>query len=204
MSTRKSVLAIGAHPDDVEIGCGGTLAKHAAQGDEIMILTLSRGARGGNPEKRLAEARSAAAMLGARLTFGELADGSITEGVETISIIEEATRSFHPTHIYTHSYQDTHQDHRNTHRATVVGGRQVQNIYCYLSPSSSVDFSPNYFVDIASFMESKLAQIAVYESQTSRRNNLAPDLMVSTARYWGRFAGYGLVEPMHIIRQCDF
>ncbi|MDE1162232.1 MAG: PIG-L family deacetylase [Acidobacteriaceae bacterium] len=203
MATRKFILAIGAHPDDVEIGCGGALARHAAQGEAIMILTLTRGAIGGDIERRSQESHRVAELLGAQLVFGELNDGQISEGVETITLIEDAIKAFHPTHIYTHTCHDTHQDHRATHHAAMVAARHVKNFYCYQSPSSTVDFRPNYFVDISAFMESKLELIAAYESQTSRRNNLAPDLMLATARYWGRYAGYGLVEPMLIMRQFD-
>ena len=62
---QKRVLAIGAHPDDVEIGCGGTLARHHAKGDMLNILTLSRGAAGGDVNVRVAEAHRAADLLGA-------------------------------------------------------------------------------------------------------------------------------------------
>ena len=64
---QKRVLAIGAHPDDVEIGCAGTLARHHASGDMLHILTLSRGAAGGDVNVRTAEAQRAAALLGAKL-----------------------------------------------------------------------------------------------------------------------------------------
>jgi CheY-like chemotaxis protein len=64
---QKRVLAIGAHPDDVELGCGGALAKHRGQGDVMTILTLSRGANGGDTNVRTREAHSAANLLGATL-----------------------------------------------------------------------------------------------------------------------------------------
>lgn len=203
MAVRKSILAIGAHPDDVEIGCGGALAKHAAQGDAITILTLTRGAIGGDTVRRTIESQRAAEMLGASLIIANFEDGSIPEGIETITVIEDAIKASGATHIYTHSLQDTHQDHRSVYYATVVAARHVPNLYSYFSPSSTTDFCPNYFVDIAEYMDNKLALIAVHQSQTTRRNNLEADLMVATARYWGRFANYGLVEAMRVIRQCN-
>ena len=109
------MLAIGAHPDDVEIGCGGALSKHHADSDVLHILTLSRGAAGGDVNLRAAEAHSAAALLNARLEMANLRDMYITGGAETISIIEAAIRELHPTHVYTHSPDDTHQDHRAVH-----------------------------------------------------------------------------------------
>ena len=153
---RQRVLAIGAHPDDVEIGCGGTLAKHRAAGDDLMILTLSHGAQGGEARLRGEEARHAAAMLGANLELHDLPDACISEGVETIRIIEAAIRAFAPTHVYTHSREDTHQDHRAVHAASVVASRGVANLYGYQSPSSTVEFRPQRFVDISAHIDDKL------------------------------------------------
>jgi LmbE family N-acetylglucosaminyl deacetylase len=188
---RKRVLAIGAHPDDVEIGCGGTLAKHQAMGDEIMILTLSRGAVGGDTETRAAESARAAELLGAKLELADLPDTCIPDGVQTIEVIQAAIRSFSPTHIYTHTSHDAHQDHRSTHVATLVAGRSVSNIYCYQSPSTTIDFRPNHFVDISAYIQRKIEVLAAHESQVSRSPSLQPDVNYSPA------------EPMEIIRQCD-
>ena len=200
---QKRVLAIGAHPDDVEIGCGGSLAKHHADYDVLHILTLSRGAAGGDVNIRAVEAQDAAALVGARLQMANLPDTRITDGAETISIIETAIRELEPTHVYTHSLEDTHQDHRAVHAASLVAARGVPNVYCYQTPSSTVDFKPHRFVDITHFIEQKIALIGAYESQIDRMESIQPDIILSTARYWGRFAGYVLAEPLRIVRQRD-
>ena len=116
-------------------------------------------------------------------------------------MIDAAIRAFDPTHVYTHSSEDSHQDHRNVHAASVVAARNVANLFCYQSPSSTVAYRPNLFVDISNHIDDKLRLVAVYESQTSRRVNLAADLLVATARYWGRYAGYVLAEPLIVFRQ---
>lgn len=197
----RSVLAIGAHPDDVEIGCGGALARHRSYGDTVTICTLSRGASGGDAEIREQEAGAAAQVLGAQLELGDLADTHIPEGGASITAILDVIAHVRPTHVYTHSQFDTHQDHRNTHHATMVAVRSVPNVYCYQAPSATVDFRPNLFIDISEHMETKLDAIAAYASQTSVRAYLARDLIVATARYWGRFAGFVLAEPMEVVRQ---
>ena len=199
----RRVLAIGAHPDDVEIGCGGTLAKHRDRGDTLLILTLSQGAYGGDTARRGDEARRAAERLGATLDLRDLPDGAIGEGVETIRLLETVIRAFAPTHVYTHSRDDTHQDHRALHAATRVAARGVPNVYAYQSPSSTVEFRPQRFVDITAYMDEKLALIGLHASQAQRRANLQPDLIVATARYWGRYAGYCLAEPLAVLRQVD-
>lgn len=202
-NTTKRVLAIGAHPDDVEIGCGGALAKHRAQDDHVMILVLSGGARGGSIEIRNVEGQRAADLIGAEISFFDLPDTNISEGGETIEAVLSVVRRFNPTHVYTHSLHDTHQDHRSVHRATLVAARHVPNLYCYQAPSATVDFRPTRFVDVTRQMDKKLALIATHKSQTETRANLESDLIVATARFWGRFAGYCLAEPMEIIRQVD-
>lgn len=198
---RRSVLAIGAHPDDVEIGCGGALAMHHANGDAVTILTLSHGAAGGDALIRAEEAHGAARQLGASLHLGDMVDTSIPEGAPTISAIQAVINMVQPTHIYTHSPFDTHQDHRNVHHASMVAARGVGNVFCYQAPSGTVDFRPTLFVDISGFIEHKLRAIGSYESQTSVRAYLAEDLIVATARFWGRYAGYVLAEPLEVVRQ---
>jgi LmbE family N-acetylglucosaminyl deacetylase len=200
---QKRVLAIGAHPDDVEIGCGGALAKHHADHDVLHVLTLSRGSAGGDVNTRAVEAQAAAVLLGARLEMANLRDTHITDGAETISIIEAAIRELQPTHVYTHSLEDTHQDHRAVHAASLVAARGVPNVYCYQTPSSTVEFKPHRFVDITHYIEHKIALIGAYKSQVDRMESIQPDVILSTARYWGRFAGYVLAEPLRIVRQRD-
>ena len=198
---QKRVLAIGAHPDDVEIGCGGTLARHRAKGDVLNILTLSRGAAGGDVNVRMAEAYRAAELLGAKLHLANLRDTHISEGGKTIEIIDTAVREVRPTHVYIHCSEDTHQDHRAAHAASVVATRGVPNVYCYQSPSSTVEFSPQRFVDITHFIEQKIKAIDAYHSQVQRMESIQNDLIVATARYWGRFAGHVLAEPLKVMRE---
>ncbi len=200
---QRRVLAIGAHPDDVEIGCGGTLAKHRSEGDIVSILTLSRGAAGGDINARTVEAQNAASLLGAKVEFGNFMDTGISEGAQTIEMIETAIRAFQPTHVYTHAAEDTHQDHRATHAATLVAARGVPNLYCYQAPSSTVDFRPNLFIDITPFIKNKLRAIQAYDSQVKRSPLLQDDSIMATARYWGRYAGHGLAEPMNVVRQRE-
>jgi DNA-binding response OmpR family regulator len=80
-----AVLAIGAHPDDVEVGAGGTLLAHVAQGHEVSILVLTGGEIGGIPAERAREATRAAELMGVRLFHVNLADSSVSEGGATIA-----------------------------------------------------------------------------------------------------------------------
>jgi LmbE family N-acetylglucosaminyl deacetylase/CheY-like chemotaxis protein len=203
MDRRKSVLAIGAHPDDVELGCGGTLRSHVARGDRVHILTLCGGEAGGTATQRRLESEAAAKYLGATLTLGSLLDTRISEGAETISVIEKVIAQVSPDVIYTHSEKDGHQDHRNAFRATLVAARQVPTLLCYQAPSGTVQFAPTRFNDISPHLHAKQESIAAYASQASIRPYMKPELVEATARYWGRFAGYGLCESFEVIRELS-
>ena len=85
---REHVLAVGAHPDDVEIGVGGILAAHRAAGDSVTVLTLSRGGRGGSPDDRQHESLASAELLGARLFLEDLVDTEIANTGPTVALID--------------------------------------------------------------------------------------------------------------------
>jgi len=194
------ILAIGAHPDDVEIGVGGTLAQHQRHGDHVTILTLSRGKQGGDELHRAAEAEAAARTLGARLVLGDLEDTSIPEAGRTVQLIESIIAELQPDIVYVHSSHDVHQDHRAVHAATRIAARGVPSIYCYQSPSATVDFRPTRFIPIEADLAPKLDAIAQFASQVAIRDYLAPDLLVATARYWGRYAATAYAEPLEVLR----
>jgi two-component system, NtrC family, response regulator HydG len=199
-SRREKVLAIGAHPDDVEIGAGGTLAAHGAAGDAVSILTLSRGAIGGDKSQRAREAQESADIIGARLFLKDLEDTHIPEGNPTIGLIEEVIAETQPTIVYTHSVHDLHQDHRNIHRAAMVACRRVGRLYCYQSPSATVDYRPTYFVTIDDYIVRKLKVIDAFGTQASIRDYMEPELITSTARYWARYSAGTHAEPFETIR----
>ena len=200
---RRVVLAIGAHPDDVEIGVGGILCKHTQLGDRVAILTLSGGAAGGKASNRIREAELAAAKLGAELYLGDLPDTRISDGIDTIRTLERTIAKVRPSIVYTHSVHDAHQDHRSTHTATLVAARTVPRIFAYQTPSATIDFRPNRFVPIDHQFERKLELIEAYASQTSVRPYLSADLLRSNAAYWGRYGNYRLVEPLEVVREID-
>jgi LmbE family N-acetylglucosaminyl deacetylase/CheY-like chemotaxis protein len=199
--TRKQVvLAIGAHPDDVEIGVGGILAAHRDAGNQVVILTLSRGARGGDADDRQHESLASAELLGARLFLEDLEDTQISAADPTVGIIERVVAEVQPDIVYTHSSHDRHQDHRAVHAATNVATRSVRTVCCYQSPSATIDFRPTRFVPIDGFTETKLQLLDCFRSQTELRAYLEPDFVLATARYWSRFGGGKSCEPLEVMR----
>jgi LmbE family N-acetylglucosaminyl deacetylase len=197
------VLAVGAHPDDVEIGVGGVLLRHAAQGHRVTILTLTGGEQGGVAADRAQESRRAADLLSARLVHADLEDTSVSEGGRTIETIRRVIEEIRPTTVYTHTIRDVHQDHRNAHNATLVAARGISRVFCYQAPSSTVDFHPTRFVAIDEYLDRKIEVIQAYASQVAVRGYLDEELLRSTARYWGRFTQARYVEPLEIVRDSD-
>ncbi len=195
------VLAIGAHPNDVEIGCGATLHKHYENGDSVNILNLSFGVEDEN-EQQIArkETENVARLLDASLFWGGLREAEISDGQETIKVIEKVIKQIKPDIIYTHTKRDSRTDHRNTHLATLAAATKVESVYCYQSHSGTTEFMPTVFADISNAVQEKLQLIAQFESR-SNRGYMSPKLIEATARYWSRFTDHKLVEPFEVIRQ---
>jgi LmbE family N-acetylglucosaminyl deacetylase len=179
-----NVLAIGAHPDDVEIGCGGALLAHRQAGDEVTILVMSDGNDGRGPNRRIDEQEEAARSLGAELIWGGFRDGSVPEGKESIDVIEMALIRAKADLVYTHCVRDTHQDHRATAAATVSATRNVSRVLFYESPTS-VGFAPNFYVNIGNLVEAKLDLIRCHISQVIKNGIVDLEALEAQARFRG-------------------
>lgn len=197
---QKVILAIGAHPDDVEIGCAGTLARRRTEGAHLYILTMSHGEEGGNPLRRKAEAQAAANAQGAHLFIADFKDREITISKASVNFIEHIIEEIKPTHVYTHSLHDSHQDHRNVAQASIIAARKIENVFSYQSPSATVDFKPNVFIDIHEFMDKKIQFLNMFTDQAPVRPYMQPEMIRAVACYWGRFCNYRYCEPFEIIK----
>ncbi|HEV3022062.1 MAG TPA: PIG-L family deacetylase [Pirellulales bacterium] len=162
------ILAVGAHPDDIELGCGGTLCRYRQRGSDIAFCVLTCGERGGDFEDRSMEARTAARLVGAELTFGDLPDTQVSEGQPTIEIVEGVIERFRPTAVFVNSPNDTHQDHRNAARAVISAARFVPIVLFYQTPSSTRDFTPTLYIDVSATLPDKLQAISIHASQSQR------------------------------------
>lgn len=159
------VLAIGAHPDDVELGCGATLARASAEGAAVTMLVLTDGGLGptGHDPRHLEQAQ-AAALLGAELRWGGFADGRLRHGTELVDVISRVLDEAQPDLVLTHAAQDSHQDHVATAAATVAAARRHAQVLHYESPST-LAFLPTVFADVAGHVEAKLGALRCHLSQ---------------------------------------
>lgn len=194
------ILAIGAHPDDIELGAGGALAKHAKQGDKIYIIVMSSGERGGSATQRTKEAKQAAKILGAsNIEVHKLPDAKITDDVETIMKIENIVNQIHPQRVYTHSSKDTHQDHRYTALASISAARYVPEILAYESPLTFPSFNPQVYIDITDTLKIKVKALMTYKSQV-QKEYMKAEAIEGLARYRGHQAGVKYAEAFEVIR----
>ena len=182
------VLAVGAHPDDLEYGCGGTLIQHAQRGDEVYLMVVTDGAAGGDPEVWRTEQLAAAELIGASdVFFGEYDDTQFECHKESITCIEEVVRRVMPDAVYTHYVQDTHQDHRNVAQAVVPAARTVPNLL-YFESLSSQQFQPTVFTNIGMVIHQKLGALQAHASQV-QRTNIESMTIVNIAQSAANFRG---------------
>jgi LmbE family N-acetylglucosaminyl deacetylase len=164
------ILAIGAHPDDIEIGCGGTLIKYARQGHEVLLLIMTDGSSGGDGDTRRREQEASARILrSSRLFWGEYPDTAIPLDRAIIQRVERVIREVQPDFILVHYHDDTHQDHRHLATSTITATRYTRNVLFYEGPTTQ-NFSPSVFVDIDGVLEDKLASLQAHGSQVGKTN----------------------------------
>ncbi|MDQ4050365.1 MAG: PIG-L family deacetylase [Thermoproteota archaeon] len=164
-----NILAIGAHPDDIELGCGGLLLKAARQDHHnIFMYTLTRGGASGDPEERTKELMQSAKSIGAkRLWIDNFEDTKLSLSSDLINHIEFFIKKADPDIVLTHSLGDTHHDHRAIAASTMEAGRFVPNILAYEIPVTR-DFKPQVYYDISDVMDEKIELINIFLSQRSK------------------------------------
>lgn len=186
---RLRVLATGAHPDDPEAGCGGTLARYAAAGHAVAVYYLTRG-EAGIPGKsaettaaiRSAEAREACRRLGARPLFGNQVDAATEYTSAHVARLEAMLRAERPDVVLTHWPVDTHMDHQVTGVSTMQAlhaSRQPARLFFYevMTGVQTMAFTPNAYVDISAVRERKKQALFAHRSQpvaTVYREHHAP------------------------------
>ncbi len=198
--TIHSVLAIGCHPDDIELGCAGALLKHRATGQRTSMLVMTGGQRSRtfSSDTRQKEQEAAAAILGAELYWGGFNDTEIDPGRATIDVIERVMELVKPDVVYVHAPDDSHQDHRAISVATVSAARRSSRILFYQTPSTT-HFEPTIFVDAEANIDRKIAALECHASQVEA-GSFHLDAVRAGARYWGAFARVSLAEAFTPVR----
>ena len=201
-----NVLFIGAHPDDIELGCGGTLIKHIKSKDNIFIIIASDGEKGfvGTRNSRIDEARKALSDIGVKksnIAFLHVPDTMFIENRKIIlSEIERVCNEHNIQKVYTHTNKEYHQDHIVVFEETLRGARKVPNILAYESNAHTLPiFSPNYFIDISDVFNKKILLLDHYHTQ-SKKQYFDINFITSAARFRGSQAKKFYAEGFEIIR----
>lgn len=222
-----NVLIVAAHPDDEVLGCGGTIARLAQEGQGVYIAILGEGVRSryqqqeeadqdGQVKALHARSRQAAELLGAKdLFLHDLPDNRFDTVplLEVIKIVEGLIEQLQPEVIYTHHSGDLNIDHVIVHRAVLTATRPmadcpVREIYSFEVPSSTEwafgqfqPFQPNVFTDISATLEKKIQAMELYESEGRPfPHPRSPEALRALAQWRGSTAGIEAAEGFKVVR----
>jgi LmbE family N-acetylglucosaminyl deacetylase len=186
--TKMNILAIGSHPDDIEIGCGGTIIKYADRGHRIFLMVMTEGGLGAPTSTRAEEQLASNRILGVEHIFwGGYEDTQLLVDQPIIQRIEQVISEVEPDFIFCHFMDDTHQDHRHLSQATTTATRYIRNVLFYEGPTTQ-NFTPHVFVDISDSLDRKVEALEAHHSQISKTN--IEDLnIVELARSSATFRG---------------
>jgi LmbE family N-acetylglucosaminyl deacetylase len=203
------VACIGAHPDDVELGMGGTIAKHVNMEDNIHIVICTLGGVSGDPQERLKEARKGASILGVDQVKIHSLDYPVSKlnepSLQFQKIIQDELHSIGADRVYVHSPLDYHQVHVAVSQSTYDAMQLLdtkQIIFYEALSSTTSDFKPNAYVDITKYFDLKTRSMAAHSSQ-SKRLYMQPNVIRSLAniRYAREKIGMdpnGLAEAFYV------
>lgn len=183
------VLALAPHPDDIEIGCGGSLAEYVKRGCEVHLFVATDGGRGGDPEVRMREQEASARIIGIKeVHWGGLVDTELEVNItKLIHVLEKYVDDLNPYTVLVNFHEDTHQDHRSLARATYSATRFIPNVLAYETPTT-LNFDPHVFMDIHGTLSTKLRALNAHTSQIDRTNiqglNIA-EIALATAHFRG-------------------
>lgn len=207
-----NILAIGAHFDDIELGCGGALAKHVAKGDKVYayIATVSGFSNANNETVRsnevaLAEGKKAMQILGVELICGPFNTLEVefveALNVEILKIVEDKKIDF----VYSHWVGDIHHDHQAVARAALHSCRHVPRMLMYRSNwyHSTLDFRGNFYVDITDYWFKKKEAIMAHQSEIERTRNKWLSFFENEAENAGQKIGVKYAEVFEIVKYLD-
>jgi len=224
-----NVLVVAAHPDDEILGCGGTLARHVAEGDRVQAVILAEGAtaRGGSRDEladaadievlRLSACAAAKAIGAEPPRFEGLPDNRL-DGLDRLDIIKRVETAFadlQPAVIYTHFGGDLNIDHRITSEAVLAACRPLPNatvhaVYAFETVSSTewapasavIGFQPTHFVDIAAYLQNKREALGCYDTEMRAfPHSRSIEALDALARWRGASVGREAAEAFMLLRE---
>lgn len=223
-----NVLCVAAHPDDEVLGVGGSLSRHATDGDDVHVCILSDGvtsrydetdAPTDEIEQRRSHAERACDRLGASVSFYGFPDNSFDTVplLDIVQTIETEIADHDPDVVYTHHYGDLNVDHELACRATVTATRPLADSYVrrvygfetlsateWSVPEPTNAFQPTTFINVSDHLDAKLDALSAYEREL--RDSPHPrtiETVRKNAEVWGAKSGVPAAEPFELLREVD-
>lgn len=207
-----NILAIGAHFDDIELGCGAALAKHVAHGDKVWayVATVSGFTDHNNKvirtnEIALSEGRQAMEVLGVKLVCGDFKTLAVefndALNIQILKVLEEQNIQ----KIYTHWVGDIHHDHQAVARASLHSCRRVPRMLMYRSNwyHSNLEFRGNFYIDISEYLEKKMEAISAHASEMERTGEKWISFWRNEAENAGQRIGVKYAEVFEVVKWLE-
>jgi len=207
------ILAIAAHYDDAELGCGGALAHHAAKGDEVYVFVATDSGYSNQHKKEIRssdvarkEAEVAMGILGVKKMF--CADFKTLEvefvdslNIQIVKLVEELGIEL----VYTHWTGDIHHDHQAVARASLHSCRHVPRMLMYRSNwyHSTLDFRGNFYVDITDYLDKKEAAVRAHASEVERTGAKWISFFRNEAENAGQRIGVKYAEVFEVVKWIE-
>jgi LmbE family N-acetylglucosaminyl deacetylase len=208
-----NILAIGAHFDDVELGCGGALAKHVALNDSVYVYVATVSGFSNHSaemirsnEIALIEAKNAMSILGVtELICGDFKTLEV-EFIDTLNVqILRIVEKYKIDKVYMHWTGDIHHDHQAVAKASLHSCRHVRNVLMYRSNwyHSTQDFRGNYYVDISDYWQTKERAIRAHVSEIDRTGKKWINFFKNEAENAGQKIGVNMAEVFEVVKILD-
>ena len=215
-----SILVIGPHPDDQELGMGGSIAKLVQQGHRVHLLDMTNGepTPHGSPEIRARESAAAAKVMGVERSQLGLKNRQVQHTLEARHALAAVIRRQKANWLFVPYPVDAHPDHLAVTRIaedarfdakltqTDIPGEPVypKRIIYYFCTHLRMNFTPNFCIDVSDTMEQKMAAIAAYPSQFVGASGQVPEMVRTIGAYFGSRIGTAYAEPFFTHEMLGF
>ncbi|HZA69818.1 MAG TPA: PIG-L family deacetylase [Nitrososphaeraceae archaeon] len=203
----KSILVFGAHPDDLEIGMGGTIAKLSAMDYEVqpIIATLPNFVKSDTKEGRKTESMLSAKVMGCNPpVFLDLSPQEMVFGRKFIALIDSLVTKYKPDSVFTQWYGDSHQDHQILTKSVISACRDQDNLFMYETtiPGGITEnsFRPQLFVDISDTLDTKKNALECFESQFVRCGEIWIPAIIGRCSYRGYQINSKYAEAFEVVK----
>jgi N-acetylglucosamine malate deacetylase 1 len=207
MAIKRSIVAFGAHPDDIEIGMGATVAKLVGIGYDVnlVVATLPNFVATDTKEDRRREATMSAKVMGCKAPeFLDLAPDEVIVGRKFVTLIDKLVKKYEPEAVFTQWIGDSHQDHQALTRAVIAASRDVDNLFMYETtiPGGITEnaFRPQLFVDVTQTLDIKRNALDCFDSQKIRCGPVWIDALVGRCSYRGYQMNTKYAEAYEVVK----